>query len=294
MGIYFVKNVNQSLSEPMWRLNVMKTKLKFIVQKFLNDESQSKLIDTIKERGYDLVEASIIDSVGITDGVMDKVPAGDFIIPFGSIGFVRNCKEWKGGYCKSWNNIEAFKCTSYCPSVQHLLFNDIHAYFTVGSLRSLKHEIYRWFSKDCHIFIRPDSGEKPFTAGLFDLQYFDRDYKEWITAKMEPSDLVMVSTPKNILGEYRMVCDKDKNIITGSTYKFQDNLISIPSLPKGVKEKTQEVLESLRMLNDIFTVDICQDNDGNFWLLEINSFNAAGFYACDTVKIVEWLENKYG
>jgi hypothetical protein len=36
----------------------------------------------------------------------------------------------------------------------------------------------------------------------------------------------------------------------------------------------------------VFTVDICEDSDQNYWLMEINSFTSAGTYAAKKEPIV--------
>ena len=49
----------------------------------------------------------------------------------------------------------------------------------------------------------------------------------------------------------------------------------------------QEVLQIGYYPDSVFVMDVCEDSDGRFWLLEINSFSSAGLYACDKAKIVK-------
>lgn len=267
--------------------------LQFIIQKFRNDIHLDEFISTIKLHGH------IVKEVGPEYNVANtNIPDPDIGYPFerlpticfGSIKMIDICKDTISGYPIAWLTKNNYKCTSYYPSVQKHLFNDKHAFFTASSIQPLKWDIYKWFSVDTCIFMRPDSGEKSFTAGIFDLQYFDKDW-DTINDKLNPEDLILVSTPKNIVGEWRFICDIKPQIITYSTYRYQGKTTIIPSAPYGAIKKCEEILNDLKFPDEIFTVDICEDTDGNYWLMEINSFNSAGLYACNKEKVVNWIEN---
>jgi hypothetical protein len=61
----------------------------------------------------------------------------------------------------------------------------------------------------------------------------------------------------------------------------------IPAVPEGATEMCKKVLQKEYYPDRIFCVDICEDGDGEFWLLELNSFSSCGLYACDKDKIVK-------
>ncbi len=99
-------------------------------------------------------------------------------------------------------------------------------------------------------------------------------------------DLVLVSTPKNILWEGRIIVSKYKDIIAHSTYRFQGQVTKIPSIPEGATKLVKELLEINYYPDSVFCYDICQDNDGKFWLLELTSFSSAGLYAANKEDII--------
>lgn len=277
--------------------------MKFIFQKFNNDIYQQELIDTCKKRLHDVLEVGSEQNIELTQELKDfshptqyfgKGPINwkpDYFYFFGSVPFVNKCnKHFKNFDClKSYFDIDNFLCTNYFSDIHEYLFNDRHGFYLASTIPSLKWMLFEQYSKDALIFMRPNNGEKSFNAGLFDLQYFDKDWEN-ISDKLQPNDLILVSTPKNIRGEWRFVVNDQQEIITGSTYKYGDKLTIIPSYPEGAYKKCKEILTKLKPPAKLFTVDICEDNDGDFWLLEINSFFSAGLYASDKNKILDYLE----
>jgi hypothetical protein len=154
------------------------------------------------------------------------------------------------------------------------------------------------------IFVRPDSGEKTFQAQLIDLQDFDNFWSVGSRMSAEDDDVVVVSTPKNIQAEFRVVCSKynDGEIIAHSTYQYQKLRTLIPSVPVGVLDKCKEVFKCGYFPDSVFCIDIFQDGDLNFWVGELTSFSSAGLYACDKKKIahqvsqiaeMEWMEKSF-
>ncbi len=80
---------------------------------------------------------------------------------------------------------------------------------------------------------------------------------------------------------------RKKEIIASSTYRFQGNVSLIPSVPVETTKFCKKLLNTVDYVPDsVFCYDICQDNDGECWLLELTSFSSAGLYATDKKAIV--------
>ena len=183
-------------------------------------------------------------------------------------------------YCTQEN----FKCTNYMSHFGKYLFNDKYSIISMAELERQKFHFYATYGKDTLIFVRPDSGEKPFQAGLVDLQDFDVFMSY---GKDHPHQLVVVSTPKNIRGEWRFVVTSDQDIISCSTYRYQGKITRCASAPPEATKLVKEMLKVPYYPDRVFVMDVCEDNDGNYWLLELNSFSSAGLYACDMSEIVK-------
>ena len=135
------------------------------------------------------------------------------------------------------------------------------------------------------MFIRPDSGDKTFKGGLVDMHDFARFYDQF---ESERDEMVIVSSPKNIRGEWRFVVTWEKEIVAQSSYRYQGLATRMPLAPDGATKLCQDILVRLegRYPDEVFCIDIAEDGDGNFWLLELTSFSAAGLYACNKDAIV--------
>jgi len=177
--------------------------------------------------------------------------------------------------------------------------------YAVVSAKELKRQIwlyYKTFSVDTKIFVRPDHGYKAFTGCLVDLQDFDQWYVNSITEENENYQ-VIVSTPKKIRGEWRFVCYKRRQgesgeILARSCYMFDGNITEVPHAPPGAEGLVLECIKSYDAYQDegggaFFVMDICQDYEGNFHFLEINSLECSGLYACNPDKILDKIEEGY-
>ena len=273
-------------------------KCKWVVENFTDSEDYRDLISAIKESGRDCFVIG-------RHNHFDFNPLGfnenDCVIVQGSIQMTKNIGDRlpKGCYPIAYNAFENFLCSKYYPHFKDHLFNDNHEITTLKNLKENKFEYYRKFGKDALIFVRPDSGEKTFQAQLIDIQDFDRFWDNGIQSSASDDDLVIVSTPKQINGEYRIVCSKYNGgeIISSSTYQYQGKRTYIPCVPPKVTEKCKSILKIGYYPNSVFCIDLAEDADGNCWLMELTSFSSAGLYMTNKKDIVkrvnEIVESEY-
>ena len=184
----------------------------------------------------------------------------------------------------SYYTQQNYLCSRYLSHFGEYLFNDKYAIISLSELGRQRFLYYGIFGTDALIFIRPDSGQKPFQAQLLDIIDLDNFLKRNAHLSHE---LVVVSSPKNIKWEGRFIVSKNKEIISYSTYQFQGQVTKIPSVPYGSLELVKKILDVEYFPDSVFCIDICQDADNNYWLLEINSFSSAGLYACNKNTVVE-------
>jgi hypothetical protein len=261
---------------------------KWLIENFTGDNGYEDLIDEVKKQGYECHVLDIRNHFTLQPGIFQP---NDCMVFQGSIQLFDKLREELGPQgCRpiGWCTEENYLCTNYYPAVQKLLFNDHFAFLPLNWLKKDKWKWYDRFGKEALIFVRPDSGKKSFTGQLIDLQDFDRFFEDNSSqSNCKDTDIVIVSSPKTIMGEWRFICTNKKEIVAYSTYKYQDQRTYIPSAPQGAIDKCKEVLETGYFPDSIFTMDICEDADGNFWLLEFNSFTSAGTYAANKEKIVK-------
>jgi hypothetical protein len=261
-------------------------KCRWVVENFTDSEDYKNLVDAIQNAGHDCY---VIGRRNNFDFNPSGYQENDCVMFQGSIQMTRHCKKVLPKGCRpiAFCTEPNFLCSTYYPRVQEFLFNDKHKIVLVSELKAHMFDFYKEFGKEAMIYIRPDRGDKPFVGQLLDMQDFERFWNNNVVCTAEDQDLVVVSTPKTIQGEWRYVCSHHKEIIAQSTYQYQGKRTYIPFAPPKATELVNKVLDTGYFPDPVFTIDICQDADGTFWLLEYNSFSSAGLYACDKKSIAE-------
>lgn len=266
----------------------------WIIENFVKNKPALELAEAVKAAGYPLLEIvgdyhkSDLNRFG-AEISQDENPVLK--------GWKRYCTIFQGSiqmgklirndispFCHPvlYSSFDNYKCSSYYSHFGKFLFNDRYAILT---LEELKRDLYFWYGiygREAKLFIRPDSGDKLFAAGLVDIIEFDKFYNDLNDLKHE---LIIISTPKNIIGEWRVVMSK-KGVIDYSLYRFQGQLSLVHAAPPGVLDFCRQLLKVGYYPDSVFCFDICSDSDGNYWLLELTSFSSAGLYACDKPTIV--------
>ena len=261
-----------TLTKAPGRLNVS-----WVIENITKESSLRELADAVKNEGGDLFEING-DYTAQTVEDLRRYSLNKPTIFDGSI----NMAELVGRDVPSVSIIGTpanYLCSHYYPICTGLLFND--RYVMISANEIVHHPAVTDFAKDGWIFARPNGGQKEFRAGLFELGRV-------AALQSYGPMLVIVSSPKNISGEWRFICG-DNGIIAFSSYRIKGKPILEPTAPKGAVQMCESVLARYKP-DKLFAVDVCADNDGAFWLLELNQFTGAGLYACDKPAIVRAVE----
>jgi hypothetical protein len=259
------------------------TKCNWIIENFSEGDDISQLIEAVKNAGHPLTLINRRNGFEYKHINFDN----ECVVFYGSINMAKIISEHlKTCFPVIWEDI-GFECTNYWPHYKHFLFNDNFEFTTLKNLRENKWEYYKKYGKEALIFIRPSGGSKSFAGQLLDLQDFDVFFDNHIKCNAIDTDIIAVSTPKNIVGEWRFIVTSEKKIISKSCYKYQGKLTSVTGAPEGATKLIEKVLDVGVYPAKIFSADVAQDSDGNFWLMEFNSFNSCGLYSTDKKKIVE-------
>lgn len=262
-------------------------KPRWLVENFVGDNGYEELIKEIRNQGMECVVLDITNHFELRPGIFKS---NDCMVFQGSIQLFEKLRSElipQGCFPIGWVTDENYLCSNYYDKFRKYLFNDTHVMMSVKQLKEDKWDLYAKFGKEALIFVRPDGGKKIFSGQLLDLQDFDKFWDKGVVCSAGDDDVVVVSTPKTIRGEWRFVCTNEPQIVAQSTYMYQGKRTYIPSAPVKATELCNEILKVGWYPDRLFTMDICEDSDGNFWLMEINSFTSAGTYAADKKKIVE-------
>lgn len=214
----------------------------------------------------------------------------DCLICYGDIDFVRQVHRFAPFIPGAWCNFHNMKCSTYYAYFGEHLLNQQYAMMPVGDLLRR----WDWLSTcvpDKPLFIRPDSGAKPFTGYVVSPD--ERHKIQTLVQAVGPEMLVVVAPEQEITAEWRFVICNRK-VVAGCQYLPTESRNYDPC-----SLRLAGVIASNDWQPDLcYTVDIARSNDKVF-LLEVNSFSCAGFYSCDMESIVrgaslvaenEWLE----
>lgn len=265
----------------------------WIVENFVKEPSFKELTAAAKELGYPLIELNgdfsreIFHKKLVEANILIS-STFSCMVANGSLKMCRIITEELnalGILPVLLPRFERYKCSAYYSHYGSYLFNDKYAMMSLKELVRQKYDVWGHYGKDGLAFVRPDSGEKSFQAGLVDIIDLP---KLWDANKDVEHELMLVSTPKNILWEGRFVVSKKVGIIASSTYRFQGKVAIIPSVPVETTKFCNQLLQTVDYVPDpVFCLDICQDTDKNCWLMEVTSFSSAGLYATDKKAIIE-------
>lgn len=254
----------------------------WLIEYFEDRDSSSFLIEEIEKQGY---EYHAVEYAPFQPGLLDKVN-GNCVVTQTTINLaqqiIRHKPHWIPG---PWLNASKYKCSSYYPYLGKYLFNDRYVMMPRSEITRNMEHLYSWLGVNDTVFIRPDSGLKPFTAQLFDKANFHYNWS-WVEQFTDPESLLVISSPKSIRGEWRFVVSEGR-VIAGSQYELDGRFDCSPEFPATAMSLAEEAAK-LYQPDPIFVVDICLGWDWQYYVLEIGSFSCAGLYACDMSKIVEY------
>lgn len=136
------------------------------------------------------------------------------------------------------------------------------------------------------IFIKPNTDTKEFAGQVIRNDEFMSWYKNMIDiGYLETDDFeVMVSYPKKLGMEWRLVI-VDGKVCECSIYKQYQIVKSERQMNPEVIEFAEKCVK-LHNPADVFVMDIAQTEDG-LKVIEYNTFNSAGLYACDVTNIID-------
>lgn len=259
----------------------MKRRVDWIIQTGVFEQTE-RIIDHAKEHGN-------VFAMSYLDLVAQKVqlpPRDSCVLCCGSIDFIRRIKReevtrlWKPG--SSWCEWKSFLCSSYYADFHKYLLNRDYAFMPMRSLIASQDVVWKKWSVDGKIFLRPDAGTKPFVGGLT----IPKELEE-IETLVGQDDLVVVSRPKVIIGEWRFVVINGQ-VISGARYYAREGDELVITINRDTPEEAYALAKEIAPIVNMpaVVIDIAQTESG-YSLLEFNSFNSSDWYDGDIKTICQ-------
>lgn len=262
----------------------------WIIEDFLEDRSVQYLVEEINAQQMTSVVWSVRSFMDMNKEIEkenQKYPGEQCIIFLGSIGMVQNIQRYAKWIPGTWSNFKELECKSYYTYLGEYLFNEDHVFLPVGEFERKVHWCFDTFGQEDTIFVRPDGSSKAFSGQQLHKEKLGTDL-QWIIDPTfsKRTDLLVVSSPKNIEKEFRFIV-ADKEVITGSLYKTRGIVTVHPDVDPGALELAQKIAKIPYTTDRMTVVDICMDPNGKYYLLEVGGFSCAGLYSCDRAAIVK-------
>jgi len=217
----------------------------------------------------------------------------------GSLNFASYLLRASKYYPLLFEDLKTFDCSNYYPMFTDitrygsptLLLNKNFLMMPIGNLLAQKSFISKVLcsilDQNPKVFIRPNSGQKSFAGQVVTLGKFE-DFVKFIQENLgcKPNELVLVSKYYEIKTEYRAVII-DHKVISVSEYSPTKKIVDLTDntyLANWIDDLLLDFTGPIA-----YTLDIAEEADNMYSILEINSLNCAGWYDNDVPKIVEAL-----
>jgi len=278
---------------------IAKVRPRWLIEDFEADNKFDKLAEETRRRG---LQTEVVKYRPFKSGKYSHFFKGhDCVVVQGSINLCRQLQKedyWVPG---PWLNSIAYECSRYYASLGHHHLNSDYVMLPRAEVPRQMGFLKKTFgSEENALFMRPSSGHKTFTGKVFHEKHFESDW-DWVEEFTEPHSLVIISSPKVIIREWRFIIS-DKKVVTGSLYKERIGPISsgkyreidIVNFPKdkAALKKAQEIANEGYNPDPMYVIDICETAEGEMRLLEIGSFSCAGLYDCNISLIVDEAERQ--
>tara|TARA_B100000700_G_scaffold331722_1_gene467557 strand:+ start:36840 stop:37688 length:849 start_codon:yes stop_codon:yes gene_type:complete len=275
-------------------------KKKWIIDNFFNEKGyQENITRQLNLCGLDVFVSPYIRFIKEDFKLPERFIVEEPVFAYGTIQFIQDLTKKYKNIIAFYSDKE-FNLTEYLPKMPLELFLNGDNVFTTFGLFKKQPEKYFSFFKNNKLFIRPNSGSKTFTGQV--IQY--NDFIEKIdslekTSSINDNTLISVSKPYDIKSEYRFIVVGDK-VITGSQYLENgelkmDSLYPIEAL--NIAQKIADLPEENKPDPIAFVCDIAKLSNGDFKVVELNSFSCSDFYQSDIKKafvgITNYINKKY-
>lgn len=219
----------------------------------------------------------------ITKDVPDSIEGIPDIIR-GSVEFLESMDKFLFEYEGAYYNLANYSCSNYYQYFGPRLLNHDCIFMPWGLLSMNKEIIFKLFKDSERLFIRPNSGRKIFTGTTLSKKWWDKELaiiKGLPYTYIKDTDMVVISSAKKILREYRLLMHKNE-MISYSIYEGETS-----SFEKKVDEV---ILNFMATTTDYFpdklyTMDLAWTED-SVKVVELNSFYSSGLYDMDYDKVV--------
>lgn len=271
-----------------------KRTVNWVIDKGMFEDYEDRLVTAIRKSGMEVVfydDAKHQTTIGNFLGRRFIDPYDDVIIFHGSLQHGRGVLKTPF-YPGIYLTLENYECYNYYGYFGDNLLNDKYTMMGLNDVLRNKNRIFGRFGTE-PIFIRPSNGYKSFPGQTLPYKNFEQEFN--ILTKsyggLDLNTLVVISPAQEIEEEYRFIVI-DGKVISGSMYMdkqsrsewkaYYDRLCE----DQGAMDFAIE-MSQIYQPDKTYTLDVCRLPNGEYKLIELNSFCCASMYGNDYDKVVE-------
>lgn len=265
------------------------TKVSWLVEAEMFPDYRDELLAQIIQQGH---AAKVVPEIpfgyrlnDIGSPHLQMFPPDACVVFHGCIEIANSLSEqspWVPGVFCNWPNYE---CSTYYCHLARYLVNADYVLLPFGELQRRKDYLFSSIGKDGCIFVRPNSPQKSFTGQVARSDSFERDVEYMAFYDVPPQAIVLVSSPKQLVKEWRFVV-ASQTVVAGSRYKSDGKLDKVADSDAGALKLATEIASQAFQPDAVWVMDLCQTDTGDYHLLEIGSFSCAELYACNMTDVV--------
>lgn len=252
----------------------------WIIQTNMGQDSDiQSYVQGVRESGANIVEVEYIP-------FSEKLPEMNVdgpVIVYGSVNFIQEVQKAGLYPLGVFGDIETFTYEKWAENYGDMLLNspDGIQLTTIGQFCSDMRE------PNEDIFVRPQHDTKSLVGSVWTAGAF----KDWCIiaqtgsyAGVNKDTPIVIAKPYAIEAEWRLFI-VDNKVVTVSQYYKNRKLFKLEGAPQDILDFAEKVINKWNPL-PVYTLDLCR-SAGNCYIVEAQSFNSAGHYACDVKKLAE-------
>lgn len=266
-------------------------KVNWVIDKYIFEDYEDKLVDAIKRSGMNVHFYDDCNETSVQRFLDRKFTDNDIVIFHGSIQHGRRVLQTRY-YPGIYLSLDAYECYKYYGLFGDYLLNSNYLMMGLNDLLRNKDKIFDIFKTES-IFIRPSNGYKSFPGQTLPKENFETEYDILIKSYggLDTDILVVVAPAVEIDEEYRFIV-VDKKVVSGSLYMDKDNRKSWSAYYDRVcgDEIAWRFAEEMALIyqpDKAFTLDICKLPNGEYKVIEVNSFCCGSMYGNDYDEVVK-------
>jgi hypothetical protein len=241
----------------------------------VNEEDVKAMQRAVEARGK---VCHLFKGIPFSDEIPD-IPTDDQAVFYGGIHTVEKVRQSGKWSPAVFYEPEVFQYSEYERYYGEHLINHGCEFTTLGKLAAEKRP------HDSLWFVRPVADDKSFPGDVFEFSTL-MTWKSRLEPQnpyLSPETPIIVSEPVGISGEWRIFI-VDGKFCSGSRYRTYMRWDRKGEVPKEVRDFS-EAMAAIWSPSRIFVLDVAMSG-GDCYVLEVGSFNSAGFYLSNVEKIV--------